>query len=99
MSAAALLAHLEREPDGYAQLLDAEGGLLPAGYRLAMARLGAWHVGVTPVPTATELHTATREVAERGGYLGSVPSRRALAGQAAAEGFNVLPGRREKWTR
>jgi hypothetical protein len=99
MSAPHLLAFLEREPDGHARLIEAAGGLVPAGYRLAVARLEAWHVSVTAVPTATELHVAVRDLAERGGYLGSVPSRRALATQAEGEGFNVLPGRREKWTR
>lgn len=99
MTGAALLAALERAPGTYEALIRESGGLAPAGYRLAVARLAAWHVAVTPVPTATELHAATREVAERGGHIGSVPSRRALAELAARNGMNVLPGRREKWTR
>lgn len=99
LTGARLLEFLERSPDGYALLLAEEGGILPAGYRLAVARLSAWHVAVAPVPTATELHVAVREAADRGGYTGSVPSRRALAELAKANGFNLLPGRREKWTR
>jgi hypothetical protein len=89
-----LIDALEREPRGYAELLQAAGDAVAAGHTLAMARLSCWHSTTAPVPTVTELHVAIRDVCARAGYLGSVPSRRESAMRAARAGLPIMSARR-----
>jgi len=93
MEARHLLDFLEREPDGYQQLLERNGyDLARTAYVLATARVSVYRGYIRPVPTPTELHVAAREICDRSQYLGHVPTRKALAALCVAEGLQVLPG-------
>lgn len=83
------LRGVEERVGGYRRLVNDEGDLSTAAWRLAQARCRAWEVS-TNVPTAAEVHAAARTIVRRGGWDGPLPSNHALASECESHGLLVL---------
>ncbi|MBO6940868.1 MAG: hypothetical protein JJ863_38190 [Deltaproteobacteria bacterium] len=81
------LLDVTRRRNGFAELVQTEGGLAPAAWRLAEARCRTSHVS-TAVPSRTEVRAAARQLAERLGL--SVPSSGTLAADCERRGLLVI---------
>ncbi len=81
------LLDVTQRRDGFAELVQLEGGLAPAAWRLAQARCRTSRVSTT-VPSRLEVRGAARQLAERLGL--AVPSTSTLAADCERRGLLVI---------
>jgi len=84
------LRRLEEDPvGGYRRLLTEAGSLAGAAHRVARARCQTWMLA-TPVPTLREVRAAAREISDRVGLTGPVPTGPTLAFDCESLGLPVM---------
>ena len=74
----------------YDLLLDEEGSLAAAAYRLACWKILA-HENYRPPPSPVQVHVAARQIADNASSSHEIPDRFQLADECEALGLSVLP--------